>query len=228
MGRGSSILLERRAFLAAAATGVLALQACATTANVDYPDVVQRLLSAASRNAFARLVEPDGFWNSGVAQVEVPVLFTKGGREIRSLMRNDAFRDQLHHRLNILAEPGAIHAAPVVADAIRALGLNRRNAETVIRGGRTAATTMLRARMGPALVNAMIPGLENALRLANDPVVARALSALKGVGITDAAHALALTVDNAIWYQIGAEETRIRQNPVQTNDPVLIAAFHRS
>jgi len=45
------------------------------------------------------------------------------------------------------------------------------------------------------------------------------------VNIADAAHALALEADNAIWYEIGASEAEIRRNPESTNDPLLIAAL---
>jgi len=63
------------------------------------------------------------------------------------------------------------------------------------------------------------------MRVANDPILGQAISALSGVNIADAAHALALEADNAIWYEIGASEAEIRRNPESTNDPLLIAAL---
>ena len=89
----------------------------------------------------------------------------------------------------------------------------------------TAATSFLRGSMGPGLVNAMIPALDDALRLTNDPLVNQAISALAGVDIGMVAHDLALEAENAIWNEIGREESSIRANPESTNDPVLIAAL---
>jgi hypothetical protein len=118
---------------------------------------------------------------------------------------------------------GARRAAPVVAEAVRTIGVE--NAVAIIKGEPTAATSFLRGAMGPSLVNAMIPELGEALRVAEDPIVNQAISALAGVNIGDVAHALALGADNAIWYEIGAAEADIRANPEQTNDAVLIAAL---
>jgi hypothetical protein len=71
----------------------------------------------------------------------------------------------------------------------------------------------------------MIPALRRALRQAQDPVIAEAVAALKGVNLGDVAHALANEADNAIWYEIGGEEAAIRRNPEATGDPALIAAL---
>lgn len=220
-----SKLLARRNVLAGAVTSVslLALGGCASLGNWSYVDAVRRLLTLATERAFARLTAPDGFWDSAVARVNLPVLFGKRGGIIQGILSSDAFREKLQHRLNNFAEDGARRAAPVVADAVRTIGIE--NAVAIIKGGPTAATTLLRDGMGPALVNAMIPPLGDAMRIANDPIINQAISLLAGVNIGDAAHALAIETDNAIWYEVGAAEADIRKHPEQTNDPVLIAAL---
>jgi hypothetical protein len=81
--------------------------------------------------------------------------------------------------------------------------------------------------MGPALINAMIPALGDAMNAASNPIVNQAVSALAGVNVMGVAQAVANSADNAIWYQIGQEETNIRANPSVTNDPLLIAALKR-
>jgi hypothetical protein len=118
---------------------------------------------------------------------------------------------------------GARRAAPVVADVVRTVGIDA--AEAIVSGGPTAATTFLRKEMGAGLVNAMIPELTEAMRIAENPILNQAIAALSGVTIADAAHALAIEADNAIWLEIGAAEAAIRKNPQSTNDPVLIGAF---
>ncbi|KHK91647.1 DUF4197 domain-containing protein [Novosphingobium malaysiense] len=216
--------LGRRALLAGLfASGALAVSGCASIEKMSYVEVVQRLLRHSTQRAFARLTEPDGFWDSAVARIDLPVLFGKPGTLAGAVLRSPAFREKLQHELNNLAEDGARKAAPVVAEAVRTISI--RDALALIRGGKTAATTFLRQAMGSALVNAMIPELDKAMRLADNPILNQAISALSGVNVSDAAHALALDADNAIWYEIGASEAAIREDPASTNDPVLIAGL---
>lgn len=214
---------RRAALCGAVGAVVLALPGCASIQRTSYVEAVRRLLVIASRNAMERLTAPDGFWNSTVARVNLPVLFGKSGAVMKGVLSSRAFREELQHHLNRLAEQGARRAAPVVADAARKVSVG--DALAVLKGGPTAATTLLRDQMGPALVNAMIPALGDAMRVAGDPILGKAISALSGVDIEDAAHALAIEADNAIWYEIGAAEAEIRKDPGQTRDPVLIAAL---
>lgn len=216
--------VARRQFLAgAAATSVLVLPGCASMGGFSFVEAIRRLLMLSSQNAFARLTAPGGFWDSQVARIALPDLFGNRGGVLQGILSSAAFRSQLERRLNIFAEEGARRAAPVVAETVRTIGIA--NAVALIKGGPTAATSFLRENMGAALINAMIPALSDAMRLAKDPLLNQALSALAGVDIGAAAQSLASGADNAIWYQIGAEEAAIRANPEQTNDPVLIGVL---
>jgi hypothetical protein len=216
--------LGRRGFLAgAAASGALLLPGCASLGPMSYVGIVRRLLEHSTRNAFARLMEPDGFWDSTVARIDMPTLFGKRGSVVKGILSSAPFREKLHRQLNNIAEVGARRAAPVVADVVRTVGIDA--AEAIVSGGPTAATTFLRKEMGAGLVNAMIPELTEAMRIAENPILNQAIAALSGVTIADAAHALAIEADNAIWLEIGAAEAAIRKNPQSTNDPVLIGAF---
>ena len=186
---------------------------------------VRRLLELSTRNAFTRLTAPDGFWASAVARINMPVLFGKSAKGMPGVLKQPKFREQLQHRLNNIAEDGARAAAPQVAEAIRTLAIE--NPDAILGGEATAATSLLRAKVGPTLVNAMIPELERLLRVAGDPIISQAVAALKDVNMADAAHALALGADNAIWYEIGGEEAAIRRDPAKTGDAVLIQALAR-
>jgi hypothetical protein len=217
-------MVARRAVLAGLlASGALALPGCATMGRTSHVKIVRRLLEASTRQAFARLTAPDGFWDSAVARIELPVLFGRTGTIAAGILKSRVFREQLQHQLNNLAEDGARRAAPIVAEAVRHLSIP--DALALLRAGPTGATTYLREQMGPALVNAMIPELHSVMRLTDDPFLGQALAALVGVNLMDAAHALAIEADNAIWYEIGAAEASIRENPQATRDPVLIAGL---
>jgi hypothetical protein len=205
------------------ATGALALPGCTTIGKPSYTDIIENLLMLSSQRAFARLTQPDGFWDSSVARINLPVLFGRPGSVAQKVFRSPLFKEKLQHELNRIAEDGARVAAPIVYDAVRSLTVT--DALALLRGGDTSATTFLRQSMGSGLVNAMIPELDRVMRMAEDPILNTAVNALTGVNMADAAHALALEADNAIWYEIGAQEADIRAHPESTNDGALIAAL---
>lgn len=239
-------LPRHRGLLAASAlaAGLLLLPGCTTTAPgtdtsavattsaaaaapaaADPTRVVRRLLERSSSNAFTRLSATDGFWASPVARINMPVLFGRTAKGMPGVLKQPAFREKLLRRLNTIAEQGARAAAPQVDGAVRSLTID--NAAGVVAGEPTSATTLLRAQMGPTVVNAMIPELERQLRMTDDPIVGQAVAALKGVKLEDVAHALALSADSAIWYEIGAEEAAIRRDPAKTGDALLIRALSK-
>jgi hypothetical protein len=122
-----------------------------------------------------------------------------------------------------MAVDASYRAAPVVADAVRAVGYA--NAVDLIRGGPTAASSFLRQEMGTALIDAMVPGVGEALRVAQDPLIGQLLAGLTGVDVGGMATTFAAEVDNVIWGEIGREEAAIRADPRATRDPVLIGVF---
>jgi hypothetical protein len=219
--------LHRRLFLggALAAGAVLAAPGAALAqAAVDTAtEAVRRLMVRSTQDALTRLSQPNGFLTSTVARFGLPVLFGRRGQEQPGPLTQPQFREQLQQRLNIIAEAGALGAAPAVAEAARKAPIT--NALAILRGAPTAATSALRLEMGSGLVNALRGPLEQALVAAQDVVVGQALAALPGVTLADVAHAVALSADNGIWYEIGAAEADIRANPQATGDTVLISAL---
>lgn len=216
--------VARRNFLAgSAATGVLLLTGCESLGGFSMVEAIKRLLTLSGERAFARLVAPGGFWDSEVARFELPTLFSSSGGVLKGLLTSAVFKDQLQRQLNVVAEKGAERAAPIMLAAVKTMSIP--DAVGLVRGGPTAATTFLRSAMGPALINAMIPGLTDALSASSDPILGQAIKALSGVDLGSMAQGIANRADNSIWYQIGAEERDIRANPQSTGDPLLIGVF---
>ena len=79
--------------------------------------------------------------------------------------------------------------------------------------------------MADGVIETLVPEIGSALRVARDPLMGQLLAALTGVDIDRMARGFSNEVENAIWYEIGAEEAAIRANPEDTRDPVLIAAL---
>ena len=226
LGISAAFIPTRRALLAGVAgAGALALlPGCAGTGGgFSMVEAVRRMLLLASENAFARLTEPGGFWDRQVAQLGLADMMGTRGDTLARILSSALVKDRLEERFAGFAIDASYRAAPVVTDAIEVIGFA--NALDLVRGGPTAASTFLRGEVGPALVDAMVPDLGNAIRLAEDPLVAQAIGALAGVDPGAVAMRIGRVVDDAIWGEIAREEAAIRADPQGTRDPLLIGVF---
>lgn len=216
--------LGRRAFIGgASAAGLLTLSGCAGLPGFGFTDAIRRMLQLSSERAFARLTTDGGFWDQQVAQVGLANVLGTRGNILGSILTSTLFKSQLEGAFADLAVDGAERAAPLVADAVRVVGIEA--AEQLVRGGPTAATSFLRGEMGNSLVEAMVPELGDAIRLANDPVIGRAISQLSGVDVAGVTNRFSGQINDAIWNEMGIEEAAIRRDPQSTNDPLIIGVF---
>jgi len=216
----------RRALLGGAAGGaaLMLLPGCASTGGVfSMEEAVRRLLLLASENAFARLTAPGGFWDEQVARIGLEQFLGARGNTLSRILTSTLFKDRLEERFAEFAIDASFRAAPVVTDAVRVIGFA--NALELVRGGPSAASSFLRQEVGTALVDAVVPELGEAMRLAEDPLVGQALAALTGVDVGGVATRIGRTVDDAVWGEIAREEAAIRANPESTRDPLLIGVF---
>ncbi|MEZ5681923.1 MAG: DUF4197 domain-containing protein [Erythrobacter sp.] len=215
----------RRAFLGGLTLGgaALALPSCAGLPGFSMVDAVQRILFLSSERAFGRMLEGGGFWDDQVAQLGLGNLLGTRGNVLGNILTSTLFKNRLEDAFGDIAYEGAERAAPLVTEAVRTIGIQ--NAIDLVRGGPTAATTFLRGSMGTSLVEAMVPELGDAMRVASDPLVGELLQGLTGVDLAGATTRFATNVDNTIWREIGVEEAAIRANPRETNDPLIIGVF---
>ena len=79
--------------------------------------------------------------------------------------------------------------------------------------------------MGSRLIDAMVPELGQAMRVAQDPLVGELLAGLTGVDVPRIATTFASRIDDTIWNEIGREESLIRANPRSANDPLIAGVF---
>ncbi len=216
---------RRQLLITSAAAVTLALPGCTGFPAFSLTEAIRRLLTLSSQAAFAILLQPGGFYDSQIARIALPDRFggSNGTGILSVILQSGAFRERLQRQLNRAAEKGAERAAPLVAEAVRSISIA--DAASIIRGGPEAATGYLRQSMGTALVDAMLPGISDGLRLFDDQVISKAVQSVTGFNIGALASDLNGKVDNAIWASIGAEESRIRANPQATNDPLLIGVF---
>ena len=217
--------LERRKFLSGAALGALALTlpACSTIPGLSFTDAIRRMLLLSSERAFARLTAPDGYWDEQVGRIGLGNLLGTRGDVLSSILTSALFKNRLESAFADIAIEGSERAAPVVADAVRVIGIE--NAVALVRGGPRAATSFLRGEMGGELIEVMVPELGRAIDIASDPLVGQLIDAATGTNVSGIANRLAGNVNDAIWEEIGVEEAAIRADPQATRDPLIIGVF---
>jgi len=218
-------VLPRRTLLAGVLAGgaLLTLPGCATYSEISFTEAVRRLLVMSSERAFVRLTAQGGYWDQQVARVGLDQYFGTRGNVLATVLTSALFKSRMEDVVADIAVDASYRVAPVVTDAARTIGYA--NAVALIRGGPTAASSFLRQEMGDRLILTMLPEIDDALRVAEDPLVSQLLSGLTGVDLPSVTRALASTVDDAIWREIGNEEAAIRADPASTRDAVLIGVF---
>ncbi len=216
---------RRRILLSGAAFVTLALPGCQSLPSFSLTEAIRRLLTLASQNAFALLLQPGGFYDSSVARIALPDRFggDRGTGIVSLVLQSRQFRDRLQRQLNRAAEKGAERAAPLVADAVRNVSIE--DAAALVRGGPQAASLFLRGKMGTALLDSMLPGISDGLRLFDDQIISQAVRSVTGFDIAALASDITRKADDSIWAAIGLEEAGIRADPQRTNDPLLIGVF---
>lgn len=217
--------VDRRKLLGTMLVGgaVLTLPACATTGRWSLVDAIRQLLYLSSTRAFARLTAEGGYWEQGVQSLGLEGILGNRGGVLATILTSTLMRGRMERAFAGVARRASNRAAPLVADAVRVIGVD--NAIALVRGEPTAATAFLRGEMGNALVEAMVPEVGTAMRVAQEPLVAQLLQQLTGVDVANVSNTFSTRVNDAIWQEIGFEEAAIRRDPRSTNDPLLIGVF---
>ena len=212
--------LSRRSLLVAGCTlPLLALPGCASLPGFGMVDALRRILTISSQRAFARLLTENGFFEDEMARIPLPA----GGAIAGALLRTPLVQNQLLRLMNRAASNAAEVAAPIVYDAIRTMSFS--DAVSLVRGGPTAATEFLRQAMGNAIVDAMFPGVGNALRAFDNGVVNQVVRSATGIDFAGLQRHVTESAADGIYRAIGREEAAIRANPGETGDPVIIGVF---
>ncbi len=218
---------NRRILLAGmGAIPLIGLSGCAAGGlGFDLTEAIKRLLSISSQRAFATLLQPNGFFDSGIARIDLPAqLGGQGATNILSaILKSGPVRERLVKQVNRAAEKGAEIAAPMVTQAITSISIA--DAMSIIKGGPEAATNLLQSSMGDALLTNMVPGIDAGMKLFDNAVVQEALRSATGIDLPGLVRDVSTKASKGIYRAIGKEEAAIRANPRATNDPLLIGVF---
>jgi len=218
---------RRRAVLAGAgAATLLALSGCATMRRNAIANAVRKLLRESVQRAIAKATGPDGTWAQEVRRFDFERRLGRGAGLLGNLLTSPQARERLEDLLYDVADRAIEHAVPILVRTVEQMGIPE--TRRLVDGGPTAATEFLHSQMGHRLIEEMIPGLAEAVRIGRDPLLGSAVNALTGVDLAGLPEEIAETADRFIWRQIGNEEAAIRADPASTGDADLIEVFGRA
>jgi hypothetical protein len=190
---------------------------------------LKEALSVGANNSASKLSAVDGFFANAAIKVLLPPEAQKVERALRTAGMGKLVDDAILS-MNRAAEDAAKSAAPIFLDAIKTMSFQ--DAMGILRGSDTAATGYLRGKTVPALTEAFRPIIEGALEKTNATKHWRTLF--------DTYNKLPTTFNkvnpdlagyvtdrglSGLFYQVAAEEMKIRKDPAARVTETLKKVF---
>ena len=190
--------------------------ACAAPAHAQ-TNSIKAILGNASDAALDKLSQPGAFSADSAIRIALP----GGADKLGGLMKltdKAGLTNDITGSLNHAAEQAASEAKPIFRGAIDKASLN--DAMTVAKGGDTGATDYLKKTSGPEITAKLLPLVRAALAQSG---VLKNTTMLSSIGwdekrLTD--YVTGKTSDGIFTY-VGREETKMRQDPVNTGKEIL-------
>ncbi len=179
-------------------------------------DGVKDVLGNASDAALDKLSKPGAFSADDAIRITLPG--AKGMGDLMKLTDQAGVTNDIGGSLNRAAEQAAGEAKPIFRAAIDRITM--KDAVGIATGGNTAATDYLKRTSGNEITAKLAPLVEAALARSG---VLRQTSQLAQFGMTDAKLTDYVTkkASDGIFTYVGREETRMRQNPVESGKALL-------
>jgi hypothetical protein len=190
---------------------------------------LKEALSVGANNSASKLSAVDGFFANAAIKVLMPPEAKKVENALRTAGMGKIVDDAILS-MNRAAEDAAKSAAPIFLDAIK--GMSFQDAMGILRGSDTAATGYLRGKTVPALTEAFRPVIEGALEKTG--------ATKHWKTVFDTYNKLPTTFNkvnpdlagyvtdkglNGIFYQVAAEELKIRKDPAARVTETLKKVF---
>ncbi len=206
------------------------IQNNAFLSNTEVAAGLKEALTIGTQNGTGLLSSTDGFF----ANAAVKILMPEEAKKIESTLRNvglGSLVDKAVLSMNRAAEEAAKSATPIFTQAIKEMTIA--DALGILKGGDFAATNYFKEKTTASLTNAFRPTIDNALaktsatKYWNDVFSAYNKFAAKPI-TTDLAKYVTEKSVEGIFYQVGLEEQKIRQNPAARVTDLLKKVFGSS
>jgi hypothetical protein len=191
---------------------------------------VKSALEKGAQVAVDLLGRQDGFWANDRVRIHLPDWLEKGEKMLRLIGRGHEL-DDLKLGINRAAEQAVPQARQLLVTAIR--GMTLQDAKSLLSGGDQAVTQFFRDKTHDPLGQKFLPivkkvtdrsGLARQYNQLADQVQGSGLVKLKPEQARVETHVTAKALDG-LYYMIGEEEKKIRQDPVGTGSDLLRRVF---
>ena len=200
-------------------------------ANLSAGDASQGLKLALEKGASAAiglLGVQDGFMGNGKVRIGLPQALEKGAKLFKTMGMGKQL-DALTLQMNRAAEAAVPLSQQLLAEAIQNMSVQ--DAKSILKGGDTAVTQFFIDKTRAPLNTAFMPQVKQVLgQLGVVDQFNAVAGRLSGMGLMDKdkasleGHVTAKTLDG-LYFMIGEEEKKIRQNPAQAGSALLSKVF---
>ena len=179
---------------------------------------IKEMLGKASDSALDKLSQPGAFSADEAIRIALPGAGGKGIGNLMDMASKAGLTGDINGALNKAAETAAGQAKPIFRAAIDKVTF--KDAVGILRGGNTGATDYLKKSTGGEIKTKLLPLVKAALDKTGVMNQASQLKAfgMDGTKLTD--YVTGKTSDGIFTY-VGREETKARQNPIETGGAIL-------
>lgn len=188
---------------------------------------LKEALTIGTQKGTNKLSAVNGFFADAAVKILMPPQAKKVENTLRSVGLGKVV-DQAVESMNHAAENAAEKATPIFVNAIKQMTIT--DALGILRGGDTAATNYFRRKTTDALTNAFRPVVDNALtkvnatKYWNDVFTVYNKFSNTPVNTDLGAYVTQKAIDG-IFYEVGQEEMKIRQDPAARVTDLLKKVF---
>ncbi|RYZ23621.1 MAG: DUF4197 domain-containing protein [Chitinophagaceae bacterium] len=201
-----------------------------STAGLSNDDIIRGLkeaLSVGTNNGTNRLSAVDGFFKDAALKILMPAEAQKVEKTLRNLGMGKQV-DNAILSMNRAAEDAAKSAAPIFLNAIK--GITIQDGLSILKGDNQAATNYLKGKTQNPLTEAFRPVIEQSLQKVNATKYWNTLFTTYNKVSKDKVNPdlAAYVTDKAlygIFFQVGQEEQKIRQDPAARVSEILQKVF---
>lgn len=218
-------------FVMSAGMGIIVPAQAFSLADLSQGDASQGLKMALERGAAAAiglLGVQDGFMGNDKVRIGLPDIMQKGARMLKTMGLGKQL-DALTLQMNRAAEAAVPLSQKLMTQSIQNMSVQ--DAKSILQGGDTSVTQFFVDKTRIPLTDEFMPQVKQVLAQLGVVEQFQALaSKLSSMGLLSKdkaqleSHVTAKTLDG-LYFMIGEEEKKIRQNPVQAGSAMLSKVF---
>ena len=215
---GSGLMLHRASFA----------QSIDDLTNTQASQGLKAALEQGARAAVAYLGQPGGFLGNDKVRIELPGYLKDGASLLRKLGQGKRI-DELVTAMNQAAEAAVPLAKEMLLSAVKSM--NVQDAKNILRGGETSVTQFFSEKTRTPLGVKFLPVVKKTTAQVNlaekyNQIASKAagVGLLKGEAVSIEGYVTSKALDG-LYFMIGEEERKIRQDPVGTGSALLQKVF---